>query len=79
MYTLFPVEMVIVPDTLDEVKVIRVFAEGCLPSFTVTKSVPHSSISITLKVNFYFESIFNHNEKKIQREIIIPKSLLYIC
>lgn len=47
MYTLFPVEMVIVPETLDEVKVIRVFAVECSPSLTVMKSVPHSSISVT--------------------------------
>lgn len=54
MYILFFVEMVIVFDIFDEVKVIRVFVEGCLLFLIVIKFVLYSLILIILKVNFYF-------------------------
>lgn len=55
MYILFFVEMVIVFDIFDEVKVIRVFVEGCLLFLIVIKFVLYSLILIILKVNFDLE------------------------
>lgn len=50
MYTLLPVDMVVTPETLDEVKVNKVIARGLSPSLTVIKSDPQSSMSMTYKL-----------------------------